>query len=350
MNLKNETVYKSCRFWSKKKLHDSTSMKVRLKASKTIWPVPQIEQVFLPDFKIKPQINENLFMNLELISQGAFGKVYKVKQLNSDDKFYAMKILNKSLVINENGIQQVKNEVQIQSMCGHHPFIVNCPHFWQNRNQLFILSDYVGGGELLELIHKHGPLPEELCRVYFAELVIIIDFLHNAGVIYRDIKPENILLDDDGHLQLIDFGLSKWLPQGCRTSTICGTTQYMAPEVLESEYNHVIDWWSAGVLLFRMLTNQYPPKSHDEIKRDLENVSQGAANIILKLLETNPQCRLKSLHQIKKQPFFYGFDFADVMLKKYKPNEMLKKLLGETKRSSHPLHQELPRFEEFEDF
>jgi len=276
MNCKNNKLYINCKLWSrtsKNKWHDST-INDRFKASKTMWPIPQIEQVFLPEFKIKPHINEHSFEVLELICKGAFGEVYKAKQLNSNDKIYAMKILAKSLVVYENGIQQVKDEVRIQSICGHHPFIVNCPFFWQNRNQLFIISDYVAGGELLKLLRKYGPLPEELCCIYFAELVVILDFLHNAGVIYRDVKPENILLDDHGHLQLIDFGLSKWLPRGCRTSTICGTTQYMAPEVLQSEpYNHAVDWWSAGVLLFQMLTNEYPPKSCDEINNKLKNFS-----------------------------------------------------------------------------
>ncbi|KAL5232670.1 hypothetical protein ACI65C_000080 [Semiaphis heraclei] len=340
-----------CRPWSresKKKWKDLTID--RLKASKTIWPIPQIEQVFLPDFKIKSQINEYSFKSLELISNGAFGKVYKVEKLNSSGDLYAMKILEKSSVVCENGIQQVKNEVQIQSLCGHHPFIVNCPFFWQNRNQLFIVSEYVGGGELLKLIQKYGPLPEELCRLYFAELVVIIDFLHNAGVIYRDIKPENILLDDHGHLQLIDFGLSKWLPQGCHTSTICGTTQYMAPEVLESEpyYSHFVDWWSAGVLLFQMLTNQYPPKSHDEINIALENVSKGATDMVLKLLETNQQYRLKSFRQIKIQSFFHNFNFSDITLKKHKPNELLKKLLEETTTGNDQVAVS-SHFDEFDD-
>jgi len=178
MNCKNEIVCRDCRPWSrgasKKKWSNSISINDRLKSSKTVWPVPQIEQVFLPDFKIRPQINEHSFEILELICNGAFGKVYRAKRLNSNGELYAMKILAKSSVICENGMQQVKCEVQIQSMCGHHPFIVNCPFFWQNRNKLFIVSDYVGGGELLKLLQNHGPLPEELCRVYFAELVVII--------------------------------------------------------------------------------------------------------------------------------------------------------------------------------
>lgn len=92
---------------------------------------------------------------------------------------------------------------------------------------LFAVSDYVGGGELLDLCRVHGTLPEPLVQILIAELALALDFLHNAGVIYRDLKLENVLLDDGGHCQLIDFGLAKWLRYGDRTSTICGTLQYM---------------------------------------------------------------------------------------------------------------------------
>ncbi|XP_025420777.1 serine/threonine-protein kinase S6KL isoform X2 [Sipha flava] len=265
MNYPNEINHKDCMpcLRRSKNKYNSKIINECLKSRKTVWPIPQIVQVFLPDFKIKSQINEYSFEIVELISNGAFGKVYRVKRLNSNSELYAMKMLEKSSVISGYGIKQVKDEVKIQSICGHHPFIVNCPFFWQNRNTIFIVSDFVGGGELLKLLQNHGPLPEELCRIYFAELIIIIDFLHNAGIIYRDIKPENILLDEYGHLQLIDFGLAKWLSHGCRTSTICGTTQYMAPEIFQSKpYNHVVDWWSAGVLLFQMLTNQVYSREH----------------------------------------------------------------------------------------
>ncbi|XP_050436499.1 ribosomal protein S6 kinase-related protein isoform X2 [Adelges cooleyi] len=345
--LSSTTVYSDCRPWSRisKKRWRNSAVDDLLKASKTTWPVPQIEQIFLPEFKIKTETNEESFEIIEFICKGAFGKVFKVKQLDSNE-VYAMKILKKSAIIEENGIQQVKDEVHIQSMCGHHPFIINCPFYWQSRKQLFIVSNYVGGGELLKLLLQHEILPEELCRIYFAEIVTILDFLHNAGVIYRDIKPENILLDDDGHLQLIDFGLSKWLPQGCRTNTICGTSQYMAPEILQmGNYNHSVDWWSAGVLLFQLLTNQYPPKTHDEIRTALDHVSKGATDMVLKLLETNPQYRLKSLRQAKIQPFFHGFDFSEVISKKVKPNEILQRY-SNVKRTHEK--KELPNFDEFD--
>ncbi|XP_039292875.1 serine/threonine-protein kinase S6KL-like [Nilaparvata lugens] len=218
-----------------------------LEASKTAWPVSHVEALFLPEFKIK---EKNTF-NFELvgtIAKGAFGRVFKVLKVDNDE-VYAMKVLSKARIISENAIQQVKDEVRIQSMCGHNPFIVNCPYFWQTRKKLFIVSNFVSGGELLSLCQVYGSLPEQLVAIYVAEIALALDFLHNSGVIYRDLKLENVLLDEEGHTQLIDFGLAKWLPYNKRTSTICGTLQYMAPEILSVE-NGYSTLWTGGHWVF----------------------------------------------------------------------------------------------------
>ncbi|PSN35292.1 Serine/threonine-protein kinase S6KL [Blattella germanica] len=166
-----------------------------------------------------------LLTMLGTISKGAFGKVYKVRKKDTHE-IYALKVLSKSKIISENALQQVKDEVSIQSMCGHNPFIVNCVFYWQSRKQLFIVSEYVPGGELLELCQKYGLLPEEVVKIYVAEIALAL------GIIYRDLKLENILLDREGHAQLIDFGLAKWLKYGCRTTTICGTRMYIGKNLL----------------------------------------------------------------------------------------------------------------------
>jgi serine/threonine protein kinase len=137
------------------------------------------------------------------------------------------------------------------------------------------------------------------------------------GIIYRDIKMENILLDNNGHVQLIDFGLSKWLRLGEKTSTICGTIQYMGPEVLSVEpYTHAVDWWSLGILMYALLTGEYPinaAKDHiqmcDRVQKhqfdlDTNKYSLNARELVKKLLEKNPHKRLKSLNEIKKEKFF----------------------------------------------
>lgn len=161
--------------------------------------------------------------------------MYKVKKV-SENKEYALKVLSKAKIVNENAVRQVKEEAKIQTACGHHSFIVGAVSRWQTKKRIYIVSEYIPGGELLGLIEKYGKLPEEIVKIFVAEIAIAIDFLHNAGVIYRDLKPENILLDADCHIQLIDFGLSKWLSIGSRTTTLCGTLNYMVWNLIRSNY------------------------------------------------------------------------------------------------------------------
>jgi serine/threonine protein kinase len=161
--------------------------------------------------------------------------------------------------------------------------------------------------------------PERLVALYAAEMSLVLDYLHKRGIIYRDIKMENILLDQRGHIQLIDFGLSKWLKLGERTGTICGTIQYMAPEVLSVEpYDHAVDWWSLGILIYALLSGEYPlnaAKDHIqmnekvskhifELDRSRGNYSEQACDLVRKLLRKNPHRRLKSLNEIRNEPFF----------------------------------------------
>ncbi|CAH0398265.1 unnamed protein product [Chilo suppressalis] len=197
-----------------------------LEGSKTAWPVAHKESIFLPEFPINTDLLQKDFQIGDIIANGAFGKVYKVIKC-ADDKEYALKVLSKAQVVHENAVRQVKEEAKIQTVCGHHSFIARAISRWQTKKRLYIVSEYIPGGELLTLLDNHGKLPVELVKIFVAEIAIAIDFLHNAGVIYRDLKPENILLDAGCHIQLIDFGLSKWLSVGSRTTTLCGTLKYM---------------------------------------------------------------------------------------------------------------------------
>ncbi|KMQ89721.1 protein kinase 2 [Lasius niger] len=117
--------------------------------------------------------------------------------------------------------------------------------------------DYISRGELFSLVDEYGCLPEEVVRIYVAEIALAIDFLHNAGIVHRDLKTTNVLLDKDGHAVIIDFGFAKWLQRTERTNTLCGTPLYMAPEILRKEYyGQEVDWWSLGVLACFLLTNE----------------------------------------------------------------------------------------------
>lgn len=228
----NQSVYSASRPWSRvsrRRWNDST-LKNPLEGSKTAWPVAHKESIFQPEFPITTDLLQKDYQIEETIAKGAFGEVYKVKKI-SEDKEYALKVLSKSQIVNESAVRQVKEEARIQAACGHHSFIAGAVARWQTKKRLYIVSEYIPGGELLALLEKYGKLPEELVKIVVAEVAIALDFLHNAGVIYRDLKPENILLDSDCHIRLIDFGLSKWLSIGSRTTTLCGTLKYMVREL-----------------------------------------------------------------------------------------------------------------------
>ncbi|KAK9504589.1 hypothetical protein O3M35_010891 [Rhynocoris fuscipes] len=221
------TNYSVSRPWSRvsRRGWRESTLNNPLECVKTAWPVPLIEAVFLPNFKLCFKTFKT-FKIVKPLAKGAFGKVYKVLKIDSQE-FYAMKVLNKSKIIEENCVAQVKDEVKIQSICGHHPFIIDTPHYWQDRSRLYIVSKFMEGGDLFNLTEKCGTLPEDIVRIYVAELASALDFLHNAGVIFRDLKAENVLLDCDYHAVVTDFGLSKWLRYGEKTTTICGTLAYM---------------------------------------------------------------------------------------------------------------------------
>ncbi|KAL5275479.1 Pk17E family protein [Megaselia abdita] len=226
-----------------------------LKKSQTNWPSPISESLFISHFKRTSRNQE--FQIDSIIAEGAFGSVFKISEKKNPSQLYALKVIKKSKVIEENCVQQIKTEVDIQKQCGHQKFLVKQFDTWQNKQNLHILSDFIPNGELFDLDFFNIQFPLYLIKLYIAEIALAIDFLHNAGVIYRDLKPENILITENYHLKLTDFGLSKWLKFGETTKTMCGTAQYMAPEILRGEeYNHAVDWWSLGIIACLFFTKE----------------------------------------------------------------------------------------------
>ncbi|XP_050311364.1 serine/threonine-protein kinase S6KL [Anthonomus grandis grandis] len=214
--------------WSRvsRRRRQESTLTLPYEPCKTAWPVSQLESLFLPDFPVKNYHKDDKYQKLPQISSGAFGKIYQVKD-TEENKIFALKVLSKSKIIENNLVKQVIEEVQIQKACGHHPYITKCLLNWQSRKHLYIATEFVEGGELWYLLDNLGPLPVELVQLYVCQIALALDFLHNAGVIYRDLKPENLLLNKDANIKLIDFGLSKWLPYGHTTRTVCGTPKYM---------------------------------------------------------------------------------------------------------------------------
>ncbi|XP_018352310.1 PREDICTED: serine/threonine-protein kinase S6KL-like [Trachymyrmex septentrionalis] len=311
-------------------------------SSKTVWPISRSQSIFLPEFPVKEIPLKTGYVFLDVIAKGAYGKVYKVQKQETSQVF-ALKVISKAMIVAENCVRQAKEEAAILRMVGHHPFIVNSVHRWQGRKTLYILMHYISGGELFSLVDEYGCLPEKVVRIYVAEIALAIDFLHNAGVVHRDLKTTNILLDEDGHAVIIDFGLAKWLHRTERTNTFCGTPQYMAPEILKKEYyGQEVDWWSLGVLACVLLTNKYPSTLSSELlpadkiapdELDRANVpgilstnadiSPAARDLLKRLLQPDPRLRLRTLLSLQRIAFYMGYNIQSYMLKKESPFRIL---------------------------
>lgn len=183
-----------------------------------------------------------------------------------------MKVLKKATIVqNKKDILHTRAERSILEAVKS-PFIVDLCYAFQTNGKLYLIMQYVGGGELFTYLDREGMFLEETARFYVCELVIALTHLHDLGIVYRDLKPENIMLDPTGHVVLTDFGLCKESIGGSRTHTFCGTIEYMAPEILNREGHGVeVDWWSLGALLFDMVTGS-PPFVGANRKKTMEKI------------------------------------------------------------------------------
>eukprot|EP00388_Colpodella_angusta_P014566 GDKJ01036418.1.p1 GENE.GDKJ01036418.1~~GDKJ01036418.1.p1 ORF type:complete len:338 (+),score=60.27 GDKJ01036418.1:94-1107(+) len=191
------------------------------------------------------------------VGTGTFGRVRVVKVKGCPDRTpFALKIMKKAVIINLRQVEHVKAEKVILTMI-EHPFIVNLVASFQDDRRLFMLMEYVNGGELFSYLRRVGRLPDAHARFYTAEITLAFQYLHLMNIVYRDLKPENLLIDTTGHLKITDFGFAKIVED--RTWTLCGTPEYLAPEIIQSRgHNKSVDWWALGILIFEMLAG-FPP-------------------------------------------------------------------------------------------
>ena len=196
------------------------------------------------------------FEKLKVLGKGSFGEVLLVK-LKANGKYYAMKILIKKQVKlrHQEVHTKAERDLMVKINC---PFIVNIKFAFQDNVKLYIITEFMQGGEMFFHLHKEKRFSNEKTRFYIIELVLAIEFLHNNKMLYRDLKPENIMVDATGHIKLTDFGLSKKVKkQKEKAFTICGTPQYLAPEILSDEgYDNSVDWWSLGCVMYEMLVGK----------------------------------------------------------------------------------------------
>ncbi|GAU98995.1 hypothetical protein RvY_10058 [Ramazzottius varieornatus] len=303
-------------------------------SSETPWPITVKDSLFYPQFPRRTRHREEPRFETWL-SKGCFSSVSRVLFLG-DGQRYALKQISKSVLMHNTGlIEQVKQEVHIQKECCHHPFLLGAVDSWQTRTHVCILAPFVKGGDLDKLAHRCGSFPEQVVQVWAAEIGMALDHLHKCGALHRDLKLANVLVDSNGHLKLADFGLAK-LVSCNRARTICGTLEYMAPEVMNGGgYGVTADWWSYGILLYRLLMGRYPLEAEEDHFQMSKKVAQhcyigweeceslqrspSAVSLLGQLLKKDPDRRLKDFDAIKRERFFNEVQFVDVLRKKVSP-------------------------------
>ncbi|XP_062215682.1 serine/threonine-protein kinase AtPK2/AtPK19-like isoform X2 [Phragmites australis] len=246
--------------FSKLALHETESS---LELSECASKEKQINQGSLSDEELDDAKKENEgvgldnFEVLKLVGQGAFGKVYQVRKKGTSE-IYAMKVMRKDKILEKNHAEYMKAEREILTKVDH-PFVVQLRYSFQTKYRLYLVLDFINGGHLFFQLYQQGLFREELARIYAAEIVCAVAHLHANGIMHRDLKPENILLDADGHAMLTDFGVAKEFDENTRSNSMCGTVEYMAPEIVQGRgHDKAADWWSVGILLFEMLTGKPP--------------------------------------------------------------------------------------------
>lgn len=277
------------------------------------------------------------FEPLTCLGKGSFGTVLLVKQ-RATGRLYAQKQFKKaSLTVHKRLIEQTKTERAILESVSRHPFVVKLFYAFQDHEKLYLILEYAQGGELFHHLATERMFPEDTCAFYMAEMVLALDHLHRTvGVVYRDLKPENCLLDSEGHLLLTDFGLSKVaVDEETTCRSILGTIEYMAPEVIQGiQYGMAVDWWSLGALGVDLLTGSPPftgnnnAKIQEKILKSKLNLpfylSQDAKDLLTRLLRKEPKKRLgsnmpKDLQTIKNHRFFRKVDWKKLEKRELEP-------------------------------
>ncbi|KYQ54137.1 Protein kinase C epsilon type [Trachymyrmex zeteki] len=278
------------------------------------------------------------FNFIKVLGKGSFGKVMLVELKSNPEEIYAVKILKKSVIIQDEDVDCTMTEKKILILAAKHPFLTAIHSCFQTVDRLFFVMEYVKGGDLMFHIQKARKFDEPRARFYAAEVTLALQFLHKHHIIYRDLKLDNILLDAEGHCKLADFGMCKEnIIEGESTaSTFCGTPDYIAPEILqELPYGASVDWWALGVLLYEMVAGQPPFEAETEddlfeaiLRDDLVFpvwVSSDAVSVVKAFMTKNPAKRLGCVaadggeNAIRVQPFFKHLDWEALEARKVEP-------------------------------
>uniref|UniRef100_A0A8C3UBS2 Serine/threonine kinase 32C n=1 Tax=Catharus ustulatus TaxID=91951 RepID=A0A8C3UBS2_CATUS len=314
-------------------------------------------------------VNFDHFQILRAIGKGSFGKVCIVQKRDTE-KMYAMKYMNKQQCIERDEVRNVFRELEILQEI-EHVFLVNLWYSFQDEEDMFMVVDLLLGGDLRYHLQQNVQFSEETVKLYICEMALALDYLRSQHIIHRDVKPDNILLDEQGHAHLTDFNIATIIRDGERATALAGTKPYMAPEIFHSflsggtGYSFEVDWWSLGIMAYELLRGWRPYDIHsnnpvESLVQLFSTVSvqyssawsKDMVGLLRKLLTVNPEHRFSCLAHMQASAHLAAVVWSDVCEKRVEPGFVPNKgrlhcdptfELEEMILESRPLHKKKKR-------
>lgn len=281
--------------------------------------------------KMDKNISVNDFMLLSVIGKGSYAKVLLVKKKDCG-LVMALKVLKKEIIEKRKQEEHIRAERDIL-IHANHPFVAKLHCAFQDAKKLYFALEYCGGGELFNLLSKKRYFTEDQTRFYAAQILLAIEHLHSKDIIYRDLKPENVLIDKDGYIKITDFGLSKQNVKEREAHSVCGTPEYLAPEtIMKGGHGKEVDWWALGCIIYEMITGN-PPFYSDDRDKLFDQIKFGAVKftsrfspplreLLSGLFMKDPDQRLghgvDGAKKIKTHSWFVGVNWDALLNKKIK--------------------------------